>query len=41
MATDVEILRDEIDVAAKANGWWRVKEEDEEEEEREADAPEK
>jgi hypothetical protein len=38
---DGEGVRDEIDVAAKANGWWRVKEEDGGEEEREADAPEK
>lgn len=41
MTTDIEQVRDEIDVAAKANGWWRVKEENEEEDKREVDAPEK
>lgn len=41
LTTDGGNVEDEIDVATKANGWWRVVREEEEEEEREADAPEK
>lgn len=41
LTTDGGNVEDEIDVATKANGSWRVVREEEEEEEREADAPEK